>query len=698
MKASRIHPGTVSAKRLYQHAIHSVLLVVIALFASTVPTAVQLASHRLANGLEIIVIPATTPSLTVVTRYFAGSEDEPDSLRGLAHLVEHLAMREASGGTALAVLAARNGWNVGAFTQGSVTTFSTTSSVDDSATLAAMLRLERSRMSDLAMDSAAVNVERRRIATEIGASNDRIVAHRDLDRITPADARTFWRRFYVPGNTLITVETALPAAAVIRIVERELARVPGGTVPSASARRERARTAAVREATSRTVATSASSAWLAPDTVNLRWQSMSAVQYAAAPGGRSDTVFFAVWIAAPPTLSVSDVAAVELLARTFGELRLPNGHSVITGITALGGSLTVRSLPYPPLATADPFRMLGTRETPIGLVGLQLLGSAPRQNARGTLQVLSTALAGGRPDSASVAVEVQKQLELLSQAAESNPANLEVEFRRSLPVLPTEPTAVWRPEMLSEQRRTMERHSSADVERLLGTLVRNGTTRVALLGVEPIVAADWLSEWPSPEPTARARADSGIAGCARREVDPVSAGRLDNSANVYFALCIPEGAPGGNVSIPLQVASAILGNREDALLASRLRGGTGLAYSFENRVVPVWEGGRTLWYLRIGTSRTTVEDAIREVRSVLVAVARDGVPDNVIADFREWLARRQLARAVDGTEWVEALVATGLSPEQMAVRIRAVTTHDVQATWKYWEPTGLMVVAPSVRR
>ena len=168
MKACRIHPGTVSAGRLSRHATQSVLLVVLALFASTVPTAAQSASHRLANGLDIIVIHATTPSLTVVTRYFAGSGDEPDSLRGLAHLVEHLAMREASGGTALAVLAARNGWSVGAFTRVSVTTFSMTSPVADSATLAAMLRLERSRMSDLAMDSAAVTVERRRIATEIG--------------------------------------------------------------------------------------------------------------------------------------------------------------------------------------------------------------------------------------------------------------------------------------------------------------------------------------------------------------------------------------------------------------------------------------------------------------------------------------------------------------------------------------------------
>jgi uncharacterized protein (DUF433 family) len=146
------------------------------------------------------------------------------------------------------------------------------------------------------------------------------------------------------------------------------------------------------------------------------------------------------------------------------------------------------------------------------------------------------------------------------------------------------------------------------------------------------------------------------------------------------------------------VASAILGSREDAVLASRLRGATGLAYQFANRLLPTPDGGPTLWYLHIETRGATIQQAIREVRLVLARLARDGVPEDLVADYREWLAARWLARGVEGTRWVTELVSTGLSPEQEAARIRAVPAEAVRAVWRFWDPEGLVVTAPDVGR
>jgi predicted Zn-dependent peptidase len=653
----------------------------------------QPVSRQLPNGLELVVTPASDRSLVVVTRYFAGSRDDPESRRGLAHLVEHLAMRETRGGPSLAVLIARNGWSGGAATGDSVTSFEVSTPAGDSAALTAMLGLERLRMTSLAIDSAALRVESRRIAAEVGGSDARVAAHRDLDRITATDAQAWYRRFYLPGNALITIQSSLPPAEVLRIAERELALVPAAPVPD-SAARNNARAAAVRVAirsADRAGGGVSASGWLPPDTLDLRWLSAGPLRWAAASGGRPDTVFFAVWVAAPPALAAPEIAALELLARTFGALRLPDGQTLETGIKTLGGSLTASSLPYPPLATADRFRMLATPDTPVGLAGLQLVGAAPRGAAPDVLRLLATALARGRTDSAAVVAEVQTQVGLLSQANEAGP-NPEVTFRRSLPVLPPEPAAAWRPAELPEQRRTMERLSWRDVEQAAATLVEAGSVRIALLGVEPDLAAGWLTEWVWPSRDAPSPV-AASPGCPRPEGGTVSAGPAAARASVYFALCIPEGTPVG-VSAPLQVASAILGAREDAVLAARLRGATGLAYDFANRLVPTPGGGPTLWYLRVGTRGATVQQAIREVHDLLATVARDGVAEAVVAEYREWLAARWLRRGVEGTGWVTALVTNGASPEQEAARVRAVPVEAVKAVWRYWSPAGLRVTAP----
>ena len=129
-------------------------------------------AFRLSNGLLLLIDEAASTSrLEVTTAYLAGYRDEPDSARGVAHLLEHLAMRETRGGLSLAAAFAGKGIEVAATTGGDATVFSETGSAS-AATLETILSFERLRMTDLAITADAVEVEKRRVAIEVGGRDD----------------------------------------------------------------------------------------------------------------------------------------------------------------------------------------------------------------------------------------------------------------------------------------------------------------------------------------------------------------------------------------------------------------------------------------------------------------------------------------------------------------------------------------------
>lgn len=150
------------------------------------------------------------------------------------------------------------------------------------------------------------------------------------------------------------------------------------------------------------------------------------------------------------------------------------------------------------------------------------------------------------------------------------------------------------------------------------------------------------------------------------------------------------------VPAELLVANALLGGREDALLASRLRTDTGLAYFFESRILPMIDGHATLWYLHYTTQIDKVDQSIAEVRAVLAKIRAGGVPAERIVAFRDWLADRRHDRTREGLAWVTSLVSSGVPPEDEIAAIRATTPAQINtALLDLWKTSSLAITASS---
>ena len=845
---------------------------------------------RLPNGLLVLIDTSASASrLEVTTGYFAGYRDEPDSTRGLAHLLEHLAMRETREGPSLAAVFAEKGIDVAAVTQGDVTTFTETGSASI-ATLETILRLERLRMTDLALGAKAIDVEKRRVAIEVGSREPelpwrrslfgahrlgRISSHADLDRIDQAAVRRFYSTYYTPANCAIVI--ASPGLAVVevrRIVEQVFASVPNGTAlprpalrdttplmprwwtgisstsagdsvlaavsvpglqhadrialerdiiatvnrleasrpavggrgvsidltdeaPAAVLRVRSSKTdpalaqtdldgflallsAAMDRATApqgaagrvqaqartrpywldceaagdwrycldvgdarrtpaadaapatldrylRTARTNSNAArpdatvalwpsparspvaasaaavsvpnagaapWMPPELGDLRWsETARGLQWAAVRGGTADSVFIGAWLTLPPqSAALRDISAIELWARTWATLRLPSGDQFQSAAAALGASVRVRSLPYPPLATTDRFRMLGVLPTPLGVAGVEIVAAAPRHAAAEVIRLLGDALKNGVPDEAAVSAERDRQLQMLRAAIAAAPYQAEIAFRRSVPVLAADAGPTFRPAPLAEQITSMERTTPSDVQAIAKRMGLEGTARVVILGASPKDAEAWViaTPWSTLKGVRR---NPASARCPSFGPGDIRIPGAQSNAVVYLALCVPMGAPSAVPATALLV-NALLGGREDALLAARLRMETGLAYSFESRVISGIDGHATLWYLHFSTAAGKVDQGIAEVGAVLKKAAKGGIPADRMASFREWLAQQRVDRAKDGFAWVMSLLSSGLTPEQEAAAIRATTDAEVNALLRaWWRTPRLMITA-----
>ncbi len=202
-------------------------------------------ARRLTSGLLVLVVPtATAETVGVSTAVFAGFRDEPETQRGLAHLAEHVAVRETRSGKSLAAAAAANGVTTTATTRGDMTLFVSSASAT-TRSLQAILELERLRLGDLLAGPNAVLLESQRLRNEMGDRMgdqhdgnvlfgahrlSRSTSHANLARIGDRDVRDFVARYYVPGNAAILIESSLPTPDVLRIAERVLGALPSGRV------------------------------------------------------------------------------------------------------------------------------------------------------------------------------------------------------------------------------------------------------------------------------------------------------------------------------------------------------------------------------------------------------------------------------------------------------------------------------------
>jgi predicted Zn-dependent peptidase len=188
-------------------------------------------TYTLANGLRVILSPDQRfPSLTVLVRYHVGARQEPSGRSGIAHLVEHLTYTVPRPSTQGFVEASQFTFSSGnGATSFEHTDYYTTTprgnlkyglwaerwrmglSVGDVGEIERqrqldVVRNERRERLDTAPYSAGRHLLWSALFPEGHPFHEEVIGSmRDLGAITLADARNFFRGWYVPRNATLTV-------------------------------------------------------------------------------------------------------------------------------------------------------------------------------------------------------------------------------------------------------------------------------------------------------------------------------------------------------------------------------------------------------------------------------------------------------------------------------------------------------------
>lgn len=437
--------------------------------------------------------------------------------------------------------------------------------------------------------------------------------------------------------------------------------------------------------------------WTAPAPGPIVWRTASGgMEWVAREGGIGDTVSVLFVIApATGTPTAEEVAALELLGRSWGALRDSAGNGVQQILAEQGVDAVVRPLPFPPLGTADAFRMLGDRPTAVGGYGLEFRITAPRTALGPALGILHRVLRSPRIDSVAFAAARARQLELLAVADTSARVVTEITLRRQLLNLQPGTGGRYAPADVDVQRAAIGRLKVTDVEAAARTLVSNGLGRLAALGADDVTVADWLREsgfatlgvlrWSPP---------AHSCGSSDTPITAVRIGGATPGARLFAFSCAAA-----DIGPAARVANVLLGGSENALLARRLRTELGLAYSFRSLVIPAWGDRLGFWTLELDSPSASIDTVIEETRKILSRVQREGPPSDAVAQARTILADRLRDRSDDPTLWVANVFWTGGSPEEEASRIEQVTLEEVRtALMTWWRPEAIRWVYSAGRR
>jgi zinc protease len=207
------------------------------------------------NGLRVLVLEDhRNPIVTVQTWYRVGSRNEVPGKTGLAHFLEHLMFKgtPTHGKGQFARIVERNGGQDNAFTSHDVTSYYVDIASDR---VDMVLGLEADRMRHLLLDPKEIDAERQVVMEErrTGTEDDpdgylseeflaaAYKAHpyggpvigwmEDIARITPADLRAFYDRYYQPNNALLVIVGDVDAGRIVGRVRDVFGRIPRGPAP-----------------------------------------------------------------------------------------------------------------------------------------------------------------------------------------------------------------------------------------------------------------------------------------------------------------------------------------------------------------------------------------------------------------------------------------------------------------------------------
>jgi zinc protease len=216
----------------------------------------------LANGLTVIVKPdRRAPTAVHMLWLRVGAMDEVDGTSGVAHVLEHMMFKgtpTVKPGEFSRRVAAMGG-RENAFTSRDYTGYYQQIPADR---LEAVMQLEADRFAhnqwadDEFLKEIEVVKEERRLRTEdrprallyenLNATAFMASPYRrpvvgwmsDLDAMTPADARDFWQRWYIPANAAVVVAGDVDPAQVRLLAEKTYGSIPARSVPARKPRDE----------------------------------------------------------------------------------------------------------------------------------------------------------------------------------------------------------------------------------------------------------------------------------------------------------------------------------------------------------------------------------------------------------------------------------------------------------------------------
>ncbi|NQU56085.1 MAG: insulinase family protein [Rhodospirillales bacterium] len=208
----------------------------------------------LANGMQVVVVSNhRMPVVTHMLWYKAGSADEPPGKTGVAHLLEHLMFKgtEKFPSGAFSKNVARVGGSENAFTSRDYTGYYQTIARDH---LEKMMVMEADRMKNLLFDAKEVDTERLVVLEERRRRTDNdpgsILAEHvnaalylnypyrrpiigwehEIRDLNVADLRSFYRRWYSPGNAILVVAGDITMAELKPMAQRTYGQIPAASL------------------------------------------------------------------------------------------------------------------------------------------------------------------------------------------------------------------------------------------------------------------------------------------------------------------------------------------------------------------------------------------------------------------------------------------------------------------------------------
>jgi len=221
---------------------------------------------NLPNGLKVILLEIhKAPVVTVQVWYRVGSRNEAWGKTGLSHLLEHMMFKGSKKFSAedYVRIIEENGGNNNAFTSHDYTAYFVNMSADR---VAIPLELEADRMRNAIFDEKEflteknVVIEERRLRTEDNPQSylqEQTVATayqvhpyhwpiigwmEDIEKITLADARAYYDRYYAPANAFLIVAGDFSRQELLPKIEKAFGHLPATIAPSQDVGQEPAQT------------------------------------------------------------------------------------------------------------------------------------------------------------------------------------------------------------------------------------------------------------------------------------------------------------------------------------------------------------------------------------------------------------------------------------------------------------------------